>query len=66
MINFRQDLFKTYQKLLAVLKLLLKGDEIASEFLLLNLISKVHTRLPEGIPLGHLNINLYGLSNMEA
>lgn len=64
--DFRQELFKTWQKLKAVFKLILKGDEVASEFLLLNLISKVHNRTPEGFILGHLNINLYGLSNAEA
>lgn len=64
--DFRQVLFQTQQKLTAVFKLLLRGDGLASQYLLLNLISKVHTRTPEGTPIGHLNINLSGLSNEEA
>jgi len=42
--------------------MILQGDETASEFLLLNLISYVHTRTPEQFPLGNLNVNLYNLS----
>lgn len=45
---------------------MLRGDEVAAQYLLLNLLSKVHTRLPEGTPIGHLNINLSGLNNQEA
>lgn len=51
---------------MAVFKLLMRGDEVASQYLLLNLISKVHTRTPEGTPIGQLNINLSGLSEEEA
>lgn len=47
-------------------KLLLRGDALASQYLLLNLLSKVHTRMPEGTPIGQLNINLSGLKGHEA
>jgi len=52
--------------LVAIFKLLLRGDEVASLYLLMNVLSKVHKRLPEGTPFGHLNINLSNLSNEEA
>lgn len=53
-----QDLFQAGQKVHAILKLILKGDDMASSFLLFNLLSKVHQRSPEGLALGHFNINL--------
>jgi hypothetical protein len=62
MQGLRDELFKTNQKILAIFNLILKGDEIASQLLLLNLISYVHTRTPEQFPLGNLSINLYNLS----
>jgi hypothetical protein len=50
---------------LAIFKLIL-GDEVASEYLLLNLLSKIHQRSPEGLPLGHFNINLSELTKEQA
>jgi hypothetical protein len=39
---------------------------VASNYLLYNLISRVHSRTPEGIPIGHFNINLSNLTNQQA
>lgn len=58
-----QDLFQAGQKVHAILKLILKGDEMASSFLLFNLLSKVYQRSPEGFALGHFNINLQDVSS---
>ena len=63
--NLQQELFKSGQKLLAIFKLIL-GDEIASEYLLMNLLSKVHMKSPEGLPLGHFNINLSEMKPEQA
>lgn len=45
--------------------MVLGGDLLASEYLLLNLISKVHTRQNELI-LGNISINLNGLDPHKA
>lgn len=52
------------EKFIAVLKLVLGGDLKAAEYLLLNLISRVHTRHAELI-LGNLSINFANLTNIE-
>lgn len=48
---------ETREKLIYVFKLLLNGDELAAEYLLLSLLSKVHTR-KDAFILGNLSINL--------
>jgi hypothetical protein len=62
----QQQLYQTSQKLIAIFKLILKDDEVAANYLLFNLLSKVHQRSPDGMPLGHLNINLSELSSEQA
>lgn len=47
-------------KLIAIFKLLLNNDQIAAEYLLLSLISRVHTR-KDAFILGNLSINLAGV-----
>ena len=64
--NLSQELFQSGQKAHAILKLILKGDEMATSFLLFNLISKVYQRSPEGLALGHLNINLTSVTPEQA
>lgn len=61
--GLKQELSKAGQKLIAIFKLILKGDENAANYLLFNLLSKVHQRTPEGQAFGHLNINLRGVSS---
>lgn len=50
--------FNRDEVILPCLKELCLGDELAAEYVLLNLISRVHTR-DDGVPLGTANINLY-------
>jgi len=64
--RLKQEFFKTSQKLKAILKLVFRGDELAADYALLNMISKVHVRSIDGIPLGHLNVNISGLSTEQA
>lgn len=51
----------SHEKILAILKMILGGDEVSAEYLLLNLISKVHTR-KDALVLGNLSINLTNMS----
>jgi hypothetical protein len=51
---------------MAIFKLILKNDSVASSYLLFNLLSKVHQRSPEGMPIGHLNINISHLTAQQA
>lgn len=60
-VNLRKDFKNASQKLLAIFKLIFKGDEMASDFLLYNILSKVYQRSPEGMAMGHLNLNISGL-----
>ena len=60
--ELQQELLKASQKLIAIFKLILKGDENAANYLLFNLLSKVHSRTDEGLAYGHFNINLSGVS----
>jgi hypothetical protein len=64
--SLSEELFKTSERLKALFKLILNGDSEAAQLLLLNLVSKVYQRTPEGIVLGHLNINLSGLKPLHA
>lgn len=64
--KLQQELNDSGQKLLAIFKLILKNDKVASSYLLYNLLSKVYNRSPEGMPLGHMNINLSGLTSEQA
>eukprot|EP00911_Craspedida_sp_UC1_P002648 UC1_evm1s1948 len=41
---------------------LLGGDTLAAEFTLAHLISRVHTRMSDGLVLGKLALNLYGIN----
>lgn len=45
------------EKLLAVLKLVLCGDQVAAEYTLVSLLSAVHSR-QNGLALGHVCVNL--------
>lgn len=57
----KESLKEIREKILAVLKLILNGDEVSSEYFLLNLISKVHTR-KDGFILGNISLNLTKIS----
>lgn len=56
-----QEIKDIKEKLIAVIKIILGGDKFASEYLLLNLISKIHTRKNE-LVLGNLCTNLVGVN----
>ena len=62
----KQDLFASQQKLLAIFKLILKGDTLSSNYLLLNLLAQVNQRTPEGMALGQLCINISGVNSEQA
>jgi hypothetical protein len=47
-----------------VLKLLLNNDELAAEYMLLSLLSKVHTR-KDAFILGNLSINLSNIGFIQ-
>jgi hypothetical protein len=64
--NLTQELFDCSQKLIAIFKLILKNDVVASNYLLYNLLSKVHQRSPENIPIGQFNINVSNLKKNQA
>lgn len=66
LVNLKNDLKNASQKLLAIFKLILKGDEMASNFMLYNFLSKVYQRTPEGTAMGHLNLNISGLDAKQA
>jgi hypothetical protein len=51
---------------LAIFKLILKGDEVASSYLLYNLLAKVYQKTPEGMPMGHFNINISGMNSTQS
>ena len=53
------------EKIKAVFKIVLGGDDLAAEYLLLNLISRVHTRETD-IILGNIATNLTGLDTVDA
>lgn len=55
------DISEARDKLLAILKLILNNDSLAADYLLLNLISRVHTR-KDGLILGNFGINLSNVS----
>lgn len=42
------------------------GDEIVAEYMLCNLIQRIHNRQDDATPLGSLNINLYSTEEEEA
>jgi hypothetical protein len=48
---------------MAIFKLIFRGDELQSSYLLYNLLSKVHQKSPEGMPMGHYNINISGVDS---
>jgi len=48
----------------AIFKLILGGDETASEFAVLNLFSRIHTR-SEGLVIGQLPLNLTNLDKLN-
>jgi len=52
---------ETRDTIIAVLKLILNGDKLAAEWVLLNLLSRVHTRKDSFI-LGNLTLNITGIS----
>lgn len=60
------ELENAQKKLLAIFKLIFKGDETQSAYLLYNLLAKVHQKSPEGMPMGHFNINISGLDSTQA
>lgn len=49
------------EKAVAILKLILGGDEVAAEYLLVSVLSRVHTR-QSGLILGNVPLNLSGVS----
>ena len=53
----REHFQSTRDKLLAIFKLILNGDQLAADYLLLCLLSKVHSR-KDCLLLGNLPINL--------
>jgi hypothetical protein len=50
-------LSETREKMLAVLKMIFNGDQVADEYLVLCLLAKVHTKKDSFI-LGYLSLNL--------
>lgn len=60
-----EELENASQKLLAIFKLIFKGDCLASQYLLSNILSKVHSR-ESAMPLGQFNINITNLSQEQA
>lgn len=62
--NESEQLSETREKLLAVLKILVNGDLIAAEYILLCLLSKVHTRKDTFI-LGNLSLNVCNMGFMQ-
>jgi hypothetical protein len=55
------DIKEAREKMIAIFKILLNGDALAAEFMLLNLIAKVHTR-HDALILGNISINITGLT----
>jgi hypothetical protein len=53
----QENLSETREKMLAVLKMIMNGDQLAAEYLILCLLAKVHTRKDSFI-LGNLCLNL--------
>ena len=60
-----EQLSQTREKIIAVLKLMLNGDSLAAELLLLNLISRVHTR-KDAFTLGNMTVNITNLSFIQS
>jgi len=60
-----EGLAETRGRLLAVLRLLVAGDALAAEYLLLALLARVHTRQDSFI-LGNVSLNLTGLTCLQA
>lgn len=52
-------------KIIAVLKLLLNGDAIAAEYLLMNILARVHTR-KDAFLLGNLALNITNVGFLQA
>lgn len=64
--DLNSELENAQKKLLAIFKLIFKGDEVQSAYLLYNLLAKVHQKSPEGMPMGHFNVNISGLNSIQA
>lgn len=60
-----QYLKEAGEKVIAILKHIFKGDEIASKYALLNMISKVYLR-QTGFILGAFNTNISGVDTTQA
>lgn len=57
----KELLSETRDKIIAVLKLILGGDALASEFVFLNLLARVHTR-KDSFTIGNISLNLTNLN----
>ena len=64
--KLKDEFFSCSQKLKAIFKLILKGDDFASELLLCNILSTVYQRTPDGVILGPFQINLNGVNSRQA
>lgn len=53
------------EKIIAVFKLILNGDSFSAEYLLLSLLSRVHTR-NDGFILGNVSINMTNLTPTQS
>lgn len=65
MTDHANDISEARDKLLAVLKLILNNDQVAADYVLLNLLSRVHTR-KDGLLLGNFAINLSNVSPQKS
>lgn len=62
--NAHEQLSETREKILSVLKMIIGGDLVSAEYLLMCLISKVHTR-KDAFILGNLSLNLSNMGFMQ-
>eukprot|EP00347_Sterkiella_histriomuscorum_P016942 403351260 len=63
-VQHSNDIADARNKFIAIAKLILNNDSVAAEYLLLNLISKVHTR-KDGLVLGNVSINISNITTPQ-
>jgi hypothetical protein len=66
LVKVESDLVEeTRGKILAVLKMILAGDNLAAEYVLLSLLARVHTR-KDAFILGNVSVNITNISFIQA
>jgi hypothetical protein len=64
LVDHEIDILEAREKILAILKMILNNDSLAAEYVLLCLLSKVHTR-KDGLILGNISFNITNITTPQ-